>query len=526
MSDGLTPYDKVIYPEGAYTVAHPDRMAVVATLLGMQPPPLPTARILELGTGTGGHLIPIAYQYPETQCVGIDYARAQTAIAEETVAAVGLKNITFHAVDFMDVDESFGQFDYIIAHGIFSWVPETVQHRLLDIVRKHLTPNGVAYISYNAYPGWRMLDIAGDMMRFRIRGIEDPWERTATARAFIGELADLPEPVDVESSWKRFMATYHQVLGSLKEYLLVKSDHVLLHDDLEETNQPFYFYEFCERLDQHGLIYLADSTFPNNMLTNLAPAEQKLVQERATNFGEVEQYMDFVRNRTFRTSLVVHEAAEFSRSLDPRRLAGMYVSTLMNETERPPDSEDEESVHFIAPDGKGFATRDPVSTAAIRLLIEADSGQIAFRELVKKARARGYAYRVPNTTEDEDAAQLAAMLLACYSRSIYMIDLYVTAPSYTTTISERPVASLLARYQAMSSETVTNQRQKRVNLGPSSRALIGLLDGTNDRRALLSAMRRLLVLPDDVPESEHSAKIEEELDHLLRKLQSAALFVG
>lgn len=525
MVDTLTPYDKIIYPEGAYAVAHPDRMAVVASLLGMKPPPVETARILELGTGTGGHLIPIAYQYPQSVCVGIDYARAQIDIAQETIAAVGLTNITMHALNFMDVDESLGQFDYIIAHGIFSWVPVPVQHQLLEIVRRHLAPDGVAYISYNAYPGWRMLEIAGDLMRFRTRGIEDPWERTAAARAFIGEMADLPELADVESSWKRFMATYHQVMVSLKEYLLVKGDHVLLHDDLEETNQPFYFHEFCALLDQHALTYLADSTFPNNMLSNLAPSERSLIEEHASNFGEVEQYMDIVRNRTFRTSLVVHETAEFTRSLNPRKLAPLYVTTLMTEEPAPEDAP-EGVVDFIAPDGKGFVTKDAITTAAIRLLIEAGGGAIAFRELVRRARAKAYAYRVPTTTEDEDASQIAAMLLACYGRSVYMADLYCTAPSYAEQVSDRPLASKLARYQAISSETVTNQRQKRVNLGASSRALIGLLDGTNDRAALLNAMRRMVVLPEDVPEAERNAKIGDELDELLKNLQNAALLVG
>lgn len=526
MADMPTPYDKIVYPESAYAAAHPDRMAVVASLMGMRPPPVETARILELGTGTGGHIIPIAYQYPQSTCVGIDYAHTQIDIAQDTITAVGLTNITMRAMNFMDVDESLGQFDYIIAHGIFSWVPVPVQHQLLELVRRHLSPDGIAYISYNTYPGWRMLEIAGDLMRFHTRGIEDPWERAAAARAFIGEMADLPEMEDVESSWRRFMATYHQVMVSLKEYLLVKSDHVLLHDDLEETNQPFYFHEFCALLDVHALTYLADSTFSNNMLSNLTPSERKLVEAHSSNFGEVEQYMDIVRNRTFRTSLVVHEMAEFTRSLDPRKLAPLYITTLMAERKAPPEDGVEGAVEFIAPDGKGFTTNDAINIAAIRLLIEAEGGAIAFRDLVRRARMNAYAYRVPTTTEDEDAGQIAAMLLAFYGRSAYMADLYCTAPSYVSYVSDRPEASKLARYQAISSETVTNQRQKRVNLGASSRALIGLLDGTNNRAALFDALRRMVVLPGDVPEAERNAKIGDELDHLLKNLQNAALLVG
>ena len=526
MSDGQTPYDKIIYPEGAYLVAHPDRMATIALLMGMKPPPLATARILELGTGTGGHLIPIAYQLPGSTCVGVDYAQAQIRIANDTVEAVGLTNITFHALDFMDLPDDIGEFDYIIAHGIFSWVPDPVRKRMLEIIRDHMVPNGVAYLSYNTYPGWRMLQIAGDIMRYRVRGIEDPWERARVAREVIGQLADLPAHTNVEGMWTRFMGTYHEVMSTLRDYLEIKDDHVLLHDDLEDTSRPFYFWEIRELLEAHDLTYLADANFTANLMVALQPDEQQWVKSVARDFDETEQYLDFVRNRTFRTSLIVRADAEFTRSITPLPIANFSIFSNLRRTDPQPEDIPDDAVHFHAADGNGFVTEDRLIIAALDIVHENRGNPLRFRDLVRRARERMYAYMIPDTTLDEDASKLAQTLLQFYSRSPNMVDFLLAEPAYVTTLSERPIASVYARYQAISSHMVTNQRQNRVQLGPNARALISMLDGTNDRPALIDGLRRLTLKPEGVSDSEHAAKMADEVDRLMNQFRESALLVG
>ena len=526
MSDGQTPYDRIIYPDGAYAVAHPDRAAVVASLMGLKPPPVHTARILELGTGTGGHLIAIASQYPQAVCVGVDYAQAQIRIANETVEAVGLTNITFHALNFLDVPEDIGEFDYIIAHGIFSWVPEEVRQRMLDIIRRHLSPNGIAYLSYNTYPGWRTLLISADIMRYHTRTIEDPWKKAEAARDIIAQMAALPTHNVGDSDWARFMSTYHEVLGTLKDYLQIKSDHVLLHDDLEETSRPFYYHEIVQLLAEYDLEYLADAAFPSNILTNLAPDEEQWLKSVAHTFDEMEQYLDFMRNRTFRTSLLVHNSVQFSRSITPLPIANFYVQSSIRRSDPQPEGLDDGVVHYQGNDHIGFATADVVMIAALDTLADFHGLHIPFRDLVRRARERAYAYAVPSTALEEDASRIATTLLQFYGKSINMIEFFVTPPSYVATLSERPVANKFARYQAIGHEMVTNMRQNRVQLGPNARALISLLDGTNDREALIEAMLRLTLQPEGVPESERRQKMAEEVDRLMGQFRTSALLVG
>ena len=149
----ITAYDEVDYPSHVYPQTHPDRLATIAMLLGMNPVPVEACRVLEMGCGAGGNIIPMAFDLPESSFVGIDLAGSAIAQGRELIAALGLKNISLQQLDVMAFPSELGQFDYIIAHGLFSWVPEMVRDRILAICRAHLAAQGVAYISYNTYPG-------------------------------------------------------------------------------------------------------------------------------------------------------------------------------------------------------------------------------------------------------------------------------------------------------------------------------------------------------------------------------------
>src|SRR6266851_5993395 len=149
-------YDEVPYHSFPFADSHPDRLATVAHLFGLTPPDPQTARILELGCASGGNLLPMAELYPQGRFIGIDLSERQIAAGQQAVTAVGLTNLELRQASILDVDASWGQFDYVIAHGVFSWVPEPVQDKILSICHTNLQPNGIAYISYNTLPGWHM----------------------------------------------------------------------------------------------------------------------------------------------------------------------------------------------------------------------------------------------------------------------------------------------------------------------------------------------------------------------------------
>jgi methyltransferase-like protein len=322
------------------------------------------------------------------------------------------------------------------------------------------------------------------------------------------------------------MVTYHEVFGTLKDYLEFKSDHVLLHDDLEDTSRPFYFQEILDLLPAHDLTYLADASFPSNLLFGLNAEEAAWLKQVASTFEETEQYLDFLRNRTFRTSLLVHDSATFTRSVSPLPIANFYASSYVRRTNPQPEGITEGAVHFSAVEGLGFVTDDPIVIAALDLLVEAEGAPVIFRDLVRRARERAYAYSIPGSTLDEDAHKVATTLLSFYSKSINMLEFTTLPGPYLTTLSERPVASRYARYQAISADTVTNMRHNRVSLSANARALISLLDGTNTRERLIDTLLRMTLQPEGVAESERREKMAEEVDRLMDRFRVAALLVG
>src|SRR5215831_9257249 len=108
----------------------------------MNPAPLDRCRVLELGCGDGGNLIPMAYRLPGSEFVGLDRGERGIEAGRAMARAARVSNIDLRCLDILDTGSELGKFDYIIAHGVYSWVPELVQERLLAICRTHLNPQG------------------------------------------------------------------------------------------------------------------------------------------------------------------------------------------------------------------------------------------------------------------------------------------------------------------------------------------------------------------------------------------------
>src|ERR1700676_853813 len=162
----MSSYDELRYPGRFYPQASIERMATLATLYGLAPPSVQGCRVLELGCGAGGHLIPLAYALPESEFLGVDLSEVSVGRAKDVAAKLGLKKLQFKAEDLGAFPADAGIFDYIIAHGVFSWIPPEIQEKLLEICSRHLAPKGVAYVSYNTYPAGHLRRIPRHLRRF------------------------------------------------------------------------------------------------------------------------------------------------------------------------------------------------------------------------------------------------------------------------------------------------------------------------------------------------------------------------
>ena len=168
MPDPSASYDDLPYNSYAFPKSHPGHVATIAALFGMTPAPLDGARVLEVGCAGGGNLLPVASAYPGCECVGLDVSAVQIARAQEAVDAAGLRNVTLHCRGLEGLDETTagGTFDYIIAHGVYSWVEAPVREELMALCRRLLKPQGVAYISLNVLPGSFTREIVRGMLKY------------------------------------------------------------------------------------------------------------------------------------------------------------------------------------------------------------------------------------------------------------------------------------------------------------------------------------------------------------------------
>ena len=522
-----TSYDLIPYPSYAYSQTHPDHLATLAILSGLSPPPVDRCRVLELGCGKGGNIIPIAYGLPESEFVGVDLSGDSIAEGKGVIRELGLANVELHHMDIMDVGESLGRFDYIIVHGIYSWVPTEVRHKILDICRQHLSPNGVAFVSYNAYPGWHMYNIVRDVMIYHNRRSTEPEARIRRAREFLEYMSEANPAEDTPYGF--LLNILHDLLGRM-------DDGYVQHDFMEELNQPQYFYEFVEQARAHGLQYLANAEF--NSPSDLPDGILETIDSLAEDPVELEQYMDFMTNRTFRQTLLCHEGVEVRRDLEPESVSRLLIASNVQPVNQDLDVLSSEEDEFVDAGGTRLATAHPLTKAALVRLADAWPTPVAFDALTAEARRTlEEAASEPMSEADWDREKkvFARNMLIANSQSSDLIAFHTHAPDLVSEVSDRPRASLTARYQAKADLPITNLFHFAIKMNEAPRHLLAFLDGDHDRAALMKVMEDFLarglieVTLDDAPVADVELArpyLEQALDYQLAQMASAALLVG
>ena len=474
-----TAYDAVTYPGLPFSQTHPDRLATIAALYGLPAAPPGSCRVLELGCGDGGNLIPMAYALPGSTFLGLDFARSAVAQGQEQISALGLANVTLRHADLLDVS-GLGTFDYVIAHGLYSWVPPPVQERVLAIASETLAPNGVAFVSYNALPGCHVRNAMRQMMRWHVRDLEEPAERISQARGLVRFLAEAAPPRPLFSA----------ILKDTLEHQGRQPDAVLFHDDLSDENEPLLFVDFVTRASRHRLKFLSEADYCDMTVWDAgSPAGRFLLEVGAANLVLQQQYRDFLIFRRFRQTLLCREDAAAATQPDPDVLRSLCVSANTRPEPANPDIASDQAVTFKTEKEGDVTTPHPLSKAAFLELGLLWPRWIPVPELVEAARARvSAAGGRPVTTEDE--ARLFRFLLNAYGANV--TRLHRAACPFVTEISERPRASALARLQARSATMVTNLKHQSVQVDPLVRTFLELLDGTHGRPAIEREMAAAL----------------------------------
>lgn len=464
-------YDECPYPGYSHGSTHIGRLSAIGRLFGVRSKAPDNARILEIGCGSGINLLAMAQLYPESEFVGVDFSGKQIGEARSTGEAAGITNVRFLNLDIRKLEgENLGIFDYIIVHGIYSWVPEDVRRAILATCRERLSENGIALISYNCLPGWRLRGALRDMMLMHTSRFADVGTKVTQSKALMKYLA---EACGGQGAWGQY-------LKQESETILGADDSYLAHDYLEIHNHALYFRDFLKEASSSGLSFLTEAEPATVYIENYPEKVTAPLKAMGLDHLETEQFLDFVRNRTFRSTLLCRDSVMPDRMIGPDRLSGMHVRVLFDsEKENPAGG----PATFRLPAGRGEVTvADDVAIRVLRHLLRSGRHPVPIAALVEELTA--------GATAEEKAdlpSKIGGMILQGYFRNF--VDLTLgPIPSIAGVSSEKPEALPLARFQATSASLYSLPTLDMIPSEILLSMLLRLCDGSRNRGGLLAGM--------------------------------------
>ena len=449
-------YDAIPYVTIPHALTQPDRLASAASFMGLAVPQVAQARVLEVGCGDGTNLIPMAATVPSARFLGCDLSSRALSAGRETINALGLANVDLVQADLRELPAEHGDFDFIIAHGVYSWVPQDVRDGLFALAQSRLTAGGIMFVSYNALPGSRVRQIAWEILQGHVDHLEDPRARLVSAR----ELAKM-------IAHGRSFHTSDDAVRAEFRAIAQSSDSELFHDTLGVPNDAFYFRDVATHAARFGLRYLAEADLHSMSSVALPPDTRRFIS--ALDAGSREQYLDFARLRRFRQSLLCRVGAPTDPAPLAERIAPMHVSADRALVQASASGKLDAIVGQLDPSGGG--------SGPIRALFDTLAQQAPAALPVASLRDRFAGQGLPKAFESLIAD-------ACVSN---LVILHVHPPGVVSIPGERPRAGALPRHEAATREMLTSLLHTRVRIpDANARRLLTLLDGTRDRAALVA----------------------------------------
>lgn len=501
----------------AIPATHPARLAAFAIAHGLRAALGARFRYLELGCGDAANVLPIAAQFPEARFFALDKNAEAIARGEALRREAGLDNVELRVADLRDdlpIDEPY---DFVVSHGVYSWVAPDVQARLLALCAGAVGESGVAYLSYNCLPGWAMRGVVRDVMRAAsAHGEED--ERLRAAKIALKRLQRHVRPE---------AHPYCALLASEVELALQQRDSYVLSEHLAERNEALYVRELLSRAAEHGL-QLAAETLPATPDGELELSLLPELESEGLDRLQAEQQLDILCYRQFRGTLLCSARATPSARPSYRALAeeAYFAGDLRVLSEEPLLGPDH-PLRFGTDWGVTVEATRPLLKAALLTLAQRWPEGLRARELTTAAlgqlRERGLLERCP-IDDGEIGQTLQELMLLCRRR---LLELLPWTPPLGRAQGERPCATRVARAEARRSATVTLPRHSPLALDPVRRLVLQRSDGSRDRAMLVSELRSAvdaeeLSLPENAAAAGRPA-LEALVDNALQTIAAYGL---
>ena len=470
-------FDNVPYPSLTFPKTSPERLATRAAINGMMAADPSECSYLEVGCGDGTNLLAHAYMYPESEFLGIDLSQRHIDRANAAVAELGVQNAAFQRMNLLDVGEhDLDRFDYIVAHGVFSWVAESVRQRLLAIYSRHLAPHGVGYISYNTYPGCYVRSMMNEMMHYHTRGCLDPMEKVNSGVSILEFIGDVTNPE----------STYQLMIREELKGIFERSPENVLHDEFSEFNQPFYFYEFAEMLAANNMQYMSEADESVSNTGTLSPEAVQMLDTVSSNLIEREQYLDFIRCRRFRSTLFCREQIKLDRDHLRNNTEEFYIAGRLRPETDTFGIPTEEPETYFGPKNEKIQCDHPLTKAAIGYLSAHWAQSVRFDELIERSIDM---FEVPTGSRSEsDISRTTDFMIELFRIGLFRLRRY--PDQGVAEVSAKPRVSRYARWQIeRGSSTVMTLTGLILDAEEDvARLILRLADGTRDHNDLVGSM--------------------------------------
>jgi SAM-dependent methyltransferase len=284
----------VAYLPGYYPFMAPARMRYVASLQGIRPPAVSEGfDFLELGCGFGSTLLTLAAANPQGRFTGVDFMPVHTEQIEREVAVTDLRNVRVLCADFAKMPADLPQFDFIALHGVFSWVSPELRQCVLEIIRRHLKPDGIVEVTYNCMPGWSSLLPVRTLLRhFAGQAEGDSIARVRQALAIVAEMRKADIPI------------FHDqpLAAQLVDRLMQADLHYVAHEYLNEHWTVFDVADVLAMFGGIGLGHAGRLPFHHNHW-ELCAKPQFAAQFQSADIATLETLKDHHANAMFRWDL-------------------------------------------------------------------------------------------------------------------------------------------------------------------------------------------------------------------------------
>jgi trans-aconitate methyltransferase len=490
-------YDRVMYPSFVFPATGPERLATEAVFCGMETAAPAKCRYLELGCGDGANLLLHASEWPNSEFTGIDLSGPRIEEAKSYARQLQLENVTFHHADITSFRSAdLGEFDFIVAHGLYSWVPENVREKIRELYSECLAPRGVGYISYNAFPGCHIREMLWGMIRFHTASISDPKTKIERSIQLLNAIKELTPH-----------AIYREMIASEVKEMTSRVFGSIYHDDLSGSNQPFYLHEFVRDIEPYGLKYICDVRPLSVSGIDKPPKVEEIVGKFSTDSIDIEQYTDFFMWTRFRNSLVCRTAQHFDRKPSFETLQRFRFYADAKPVSPAPVLDDGVPESFSMAQGT-IEFDDFVIKRALVRLSKINPHCLAFDELLEF---------ISEGIDDRRNDEIIQKLLRYVNIGLLRIRMY--EPPFTDNPGEFPCASTFARWQAEKGyNPITSLSGLNLTLEhPGMAVLLSKLDGTRNRANLYEEMSEYYEVPEGEEDKfalEFPRMIDAQLDRL------------